>query len=125
MLVAALALLLAAQVPASSPTRAAPPRDQSACINEDGSTTWTPVDAHTLVVSSGGQRFKVTTATCPALTRALPTVNVVLPGGGYICGPHDAHLYVSSAGGVGPLPCPMESLTPIIPAQAAALTPHR
>ena len=113
---ALLALMLAA-APA-----AAPPADHRTCINEDSSTSWTAVDARTLLVSSGPRHWRVTTSTCPALTRMLPQINVVLPSGGYICGPHDAHIYVSTADGVRPIPCFMQSLERVSRAQAEAMT---
>ena len=117
------AVVLALQLSAALP--GGPAVDPHACINEDSSPTWSPVNDHTLVVSSGRRRFKVTTATCPVLRYNAPQVDLDLPSGGLICGPHDAHLYVRTPGGAGPSPCPMLDVQPISAADADALMRSR
>ena len=122
MTAAALLLLAALAAPPAS-TATVRPSDtlKGQCIEQIQDPSWAPVDDHTILVTSGLRRFKVVTNTCPALTRQLPIISTVLLGGSSICGPHDAHLYVSSPGDVAPVPCFMQSITPLTDAEAKAL----
>jgi hypothetical protein len=116
------AALLAIAAPAVAGSAAEPgARPHAACIDATSSGNWEPIDDHTLLARSHGDRFKVTTATCPDLARPLPRITTVLPGGSMICGPHDARLYVSQAGDVINTPCFMEKIEPITEAEAKAL----
>ena len=109
--------------PPAAPSATAGPGDtlKGQCIDLIQQPSWAPVDDHTILVTSGLRRFKVVTSTCPALTRQLPIITTELLGGSSICGPHDAHLYVSSPGDVAPVPCFMQSITPLTDAEAKAL----
>ena len=119
----AAALFAAALLSPPAANAAAGPGDtlKGQCIDQIQQPSWAPVDDHTILVTSGVRRFKVVTNTCPALTRQLPIITTELLGGSSICGPHDAHLYVSSPGDVAPMPCFMQSITPLTRAEADAL----
>lgn len=74
-----------------------------------------------LYVRSGGRIFRVSTSPCPLM--ADPSSQVVLRerGSGPVCGPVDLELRVVGSGGAPVQTCAVRAVTPLSPAQAAAL----
>jgi hypothetical protein len=128
LLAAASVLVFASAATAS----AEPPADRGsssslrACIDPPSSdTSWTPYDDHTILVRSGRQAFRITTNRCPSLADPLPRITTKVYGGSQICSPHDVQLFVSGGGESIPVPCFIQSITPLSEDQAKALERRR
>lgn len=115
-------LLGAALLTLATPGQAAQPASRRACFDPKFITDWRPVDARTVLALSGGGGYRIrTTAVCQNLTDRLAQVSTVVRSGGEVCGLGDADLYVSSPGRAVAIPCYIESVTRITPAEVKAL----
>lgn len=113
-------LLLATALMAAVPP--APARAKRyACIDSAHAENWRPVDDHTVIVTSFAKSYRVTTSTCPPLTRGLPHISAVVRGGTSICRAHDAGLYVSESGAAVALPCEVLGVEAMTPEEVRAL----
>ena len=120
-------LLAALVLAACTPGAGAPPAPLSTvvpakrCIDTSPTASWMPIDARTVLVRTTGGAFRLTTARCPRLTDRTAVISRELLGGARLCSPRDVRLTVTAFDGSMPLPCLVEAITPLSPAQAAAL----
>jgi hypothetical protein len=95
------------------------------CIDQASSWSWTPYDDHTILVRSGGHAYQVTTNSCPRLADPLPIITTKIRGGSSICSPHDVQLFVADSADRSPIPCFVQSITPLTEEQAKAIESRR
>jgi hypothetical protein len=94
----------------------------AACIDHDQNANWIALDEQTLLVRSAGRAWRVNTNRCPRIDDPLVRLTRVFPGGGSrICSRSDVRLYVSEGAASIPVPCYIQSIQPLTPAEATAL----
>jgi len=119
------ALAVAATAQPEPPANRGDTRSLRNCIDETFTSSWTPYDDHTILVRSGGRAFQVTTNSCPRLADPLPVIHKKIRGGSSICGPHDVQLSVADSADRIPVPCFVQSITPLTEEQARAIESRR
>jgi hypothetical protein len=96
------------------------------CIDlPSAGTSWVPYDDHTILVRSGPRSWQITTNSCPRLADPLPRIVTKVRGGSMICSAHDVQLFVGDSADTSPVPCFIQSITPLSEEQARAIESRR